>query len=84
MEAAMHGTFDRSGESRNRFGRTWSIGLFAVPALLVIGLIGLAMIQPAASNWISEAAQAEFADTFIAPGITPTQPAMETRTVRAE
>ena len=63
----MHGTFDRSGESRNRFDRSWNVGLFAVPALLAIALVGLAMTQPAASNWISEAAQAEFAGAFMAP-----------------
>jgi hypothetical protein len=83
----MHGTFDRSGESRNRFDRSWSVGLFAVPALFAIVLIGLAMTQPTASNWISEAAQAEFADAFMASEIAPTQtaqPAVEIRTVKAE
>jgi hypothetical protein len=83
----MHGTFDRSGESRNRFDRSWSFGLFAVPALFAIVLIGLAMTQPTASNWISEAAQAEFADAFMAPETAPTQtaqPATEIRTVKAE
>ena len=83
----MHGTFDRSGESRNRFDRSWSAGLFAVPALFAIALIGLAMTQPAASNWISEAAEAEFAGAFITPEIAPTQlaqPAMQIRTVKAE
>jgi hypothetical protein len=79
----MHGTFDRSGESRNRFDRSWSVGLFAVPALFAIVLIGLAMTQPAASNWISEAAQAEFADAFIVP-VQTAQPGMQIRTVRAE
>jgi hypothetical protein len=87
VEATMHGTFDRSGESRNRFDRSWSVGLFAVPALFAIALIGLAMTQPAASNWISEAAEAEFAGAFITPEIAPTQlaqPAMQIRTVKAE
>jgi hypothetical protein len=83
----MHGTFDRSGESRNRFDRSWSLGLFAVPAFFAIALIGLAMTQPTASNWISEATQAEFADAFIVPEIAPTQiaqPAMVIRSVKAE
>jgi hypothetical protein len=54
--------------------------------LVVIALIGLAITQPAASNWISEAVQAEFAGTSFAPDLAPTQlapPARETRTVRA-
>jgi hypothetical protein len=87
VEASMHGTFERSGESRNLFQRSWSVGLFAVPALFVVVLIGLAMTQPAASIWISEAAQAEFAGAFMAPETAPpqlAQPDMQTRTVKAD
>jgi hypothetical protein len=67
VEASMHGRFDRPSESRNRFDRGWSIGFFALPILFAIALVGLAVTQPAASNWISEAAQAEFAGAFVAP-----------------
>lgn len=63
----MHGRFDRLSESRNRFDRSWSIAFLVVPVLFAIVLVGLAITQPAASNWISEAAQAEFAGTFAAP-----------------
>jgi hypothetical protein len=83
----MHGTFDRSGESRNRFDRSWNVGLFAVPVLFAIALIGLAMTQPTASNWISEAAQAEFAGAFISPEMAPAQvaaPGKQIHTVKAE
>jgi hypothetical protein len=83
----MHGTFDRSGESRDRFDRSWNVALFAVPALFAIVLIGLAMTQPTASKWISEAAQAEYAAAFIVPEIAPTQlaqPDKQICTVRAE
>jgi hypothetical protein len=79
----MHGSFDRSGKSNNRIQRSWSFGFFALPALLAITLIGLAIVQPAASNWISEAVQAEFAGFNLPPA--PTQiarPAEETRAVR--
>jgi len=79
----MHGTFDRSGKSNNRIQRSWSFGFFALPALLAITLIGLAIVQPTASNWISEAAQAEFVGFTLPPA--PTQiarPAEETRAVR--
>ena len=58
----MHGSFDRRGESGNRMQRSWSIGFFAFPILLVIALIGLVIAQPAASRWISEAVQAEFGE----------------------
>jgi hypothetical protein len=61
-------------------------GFLALSALFAIMLAGLAMVQPSASNWISEAAQAEFAATILVPDATPTRlakPAMEIRTVGA-
>jgi hypothetical protein len=82
----MHGTFDKLGKNNNRIHRSWSIGFFAAPVFLALALIGLAMFQPAASVWISEAAQAEFSGTSIAPRVLPTQlaqPAGETQTTRA-
>lgn len=85
MEGFMHGTFDRSGKSHNRTDRSFSLGLFLLPALLVIALIALAVVQPAASVWISEAAQAEFVGVNV-PDLAPTQlaqPAMRDGTVRA-
>jgi hypothetical protein len=48
----MHGSFGRSGKSNNRIDRGSGIGFLALPATLVIALIGLAMIQPAVPAWI--------------------------------
>ena len=73
MEASMHGSFDRPSESENRMQRSWSIGFFALPLLFAIALIGLVIAQPAASNWISEAVQAEFVGVNLAPEIAPVQ-----------
>jgi hypothetical protein len=86
MEATMHGSFDRSGQSGDRTQRSWSIGFFAFPILLVIALIGLVIAQPAASRWISEAVQAEFGGGNLTPEIAPVQlakPTMQVRSVRA-
>jgi len=86
MEATMHGSFDKPSESGNRMQRSWSIGFFAFPILLVIALIGLVIAQPAASRWISEAVQAEFGGDNLTPEIGPVQlakPTMQIRTVRA-
>jgi hypothetical protein len=69
----MHGSFDRSGRSNNRIDRGSGIGFLALPVLLVIALIGLGMIQPAAPTWISEAVQAEFVGADLAPDTSPTQ-----------
>jgi hypothetical protein len=85
MEASMHGTFDKSGESDNRIGRGWGIGFFAMPVLLVIALIGLAVTHPSVSVWISDAAQAEFVGTDLVRNTAPTQlaqPDPVTRTVK--
>jgi hypothetical protein len=87
METSMHGSFDKSGKPGDDIHGLWNIGFFAVPALVVIALVGLAIIQPAASNWISDAVQAEFAGISLAPEATPVQlaqPAMAIQTVKAD
>jgi hypothetical protein len=78
----MHGSFDRFQENRNRNDRGANVALFALPVLVVIALVALAIIQPAAPSWISEAAQAEFVG-MNSPEIAPAQPAMQIRTVKA-
>jgi hypothetical protein len=86
METTMHGTFDKSGKPDSEIRQYWSVGLFALPALVVIVLVGLAVVQPTASNWISDAVQAEFVGTNRTPDAAPiqfAQPAREMRTVKA-
>ena len=80
----MHGSLNRSDENQNRTDRNWSIGLFALPVLVMIALVALAIFKPVASVWISEAAQAEFVGPD-APDVAPTklaQPATQIRTVK--
>ena len=72
MEGFMHGTFDRPGKSHSRTDQGWSLGVCLLPTLLAIALVALAVMQPAASVWISEAAQAEFVGVNI-PELAPTQ-----------
>jgi hypothetical protein len=83
----MHGTFEKSREVRdNNIGRSSGAGFLAVPVLIAVALVGLAITKPAVSTWIAQAAQAEFADSVIIPDAAPTQlarPANEIRTVRA-
>jgi hypothetical protein len=81
----MHGSFETSGETDNRDYR--GLGFLALPALLAVVLVGLAIAQPSAFNWISEAVQAEFAASDFVRDVAPTRlakPAMEMRTVRAD
>jgi hypothetical protein len=85
MEATMHGTFERPGRSNDRLERRWNFWLLALPVLAVIAVIGLAIIQPAAPIWISQAVQAEIVGPFAAPDIAPTQlaqPGSMIRTIR--
>jgi hypothetical protein len=85
MEADMHGSFDKTGETIRTAYDRWGIGILVLPALVVVALIGLAMIHPNTSNWISDAVQAEFVGSN-GPETAPTQlakPANTVQTVRA-
>jgi hypothetical protein len=86
VEMSMHGSFDRLQEHRNRTNRDWNVALFALPILVVTALVSLAIIQPQAPSWISEAAQAEFVG-MTSPDVGPAQivqPAPQIRTVKAD
>ena len=62
----MHGSFDKSGKSES-FSDRWRIGFFVFPVVLAVALIALAILEPSASKWISEAAQAEFVGVYGVP-----------------
>ena len=79
----MHGSFDRFQEQHDNVDRDWNIVLFALPVFVVIALVALALIQPSAPSWISEAAQAEFVG-IDSPEVAPAQPALQIRTVKAD
>jgi hypothetical protein len=82
----MHGSFDKSGGNDNSIYRRWGIGFLVLPVLLVVALLGLAIVQPATSNWIAESVQAEFNGNSVVRGQAPAQlaqPGMQIRTVRA-
>ena len=78
----MHGSLDKSGETRNRSYPLWGIGVFVVPVFVAIALVGLVLYQPAASSWIAAAAQAEFAGSSLPQETTSTLLAQPTTTVQ--
>ncbi len=84
----MHGTFEKSREVRdNNVRRSSGVGFLAVPVVIAVALVGLAITKPEVSTWIAEAAQAEFAGSVMMPEAAPTQlarPANEIRTIRAD
>ena len=59
----MHGSLDRSGETVKNLYHRWGMGIFLLPGLLLAFVIGLLITQPDIPLWISEAAQAEFANS---------------------
>ncbi len=83
----MHGSLDKPPRDDQSSDRGWDIKLVALPILLVIALIGLAISHPSASRWISEAAQAEFVGTDFVTDLAPptrlAQPTNEVRIVRS-
>jgi hypothetical protein len=85
MEASMRGSSRKSSETA-KSDLIWDIGIFVLPVLMVIALIGLATTNQVASNWvnwISEGVQAEFAGSYLVPDVAPTQaePAREIQEV---
>ncbi|MCC8952026.1 hypothetical protein H8B02_00750 [Bradyrhizobium sp. Pear77] len=88
----MQGSFDnRQQDPESHYG-SFSIKLIALPALVIVALIGMLVSHPAAVKWISDAAQAEFAGidvvdvdplTKIAQPAPTALPRNEMRTVKA-
>ncbi len=82
----MHGTFERSRETRNDDSNRGSgIGFLAVPVIIAVAMVALVIAKPEASVWIAQAAQAEAG--FVMPDAAPTQlaqPASEIRSVKAD
>jgi hypothetical protein len=82
----MHGMFRKSGETVKHIYRSWGIGVFALPVLVVIALVGMVVAHSDTSNWMSEAVQAGFAGSNASPAGAPrqlAQPAMEIHSSRA-
>jgi hypothetical protein len=83
----MHGSLNEKPGDPNSAYRAWDIKLVALPILIVVALIGLAITQPSASKWVSDAVQAEFVGQDLAPDVAPptriAQPTNEVRTVKA-
>jgi hypothetical protein len=70
-------------ETVNRIYRNWGVGVFALPFLMVIALIGLILSHSDPSGWVSDALRAEFTSVDYGPEAAPkqlAQPAGETRT----
>jgi hypothetical protein len=82
----MQGLLDKSGDTINRVYQRWGIGVFALPVLLAIALVGLAVTPQASPSWISRATEAEFAGVnyrLQAAPAEPAKPVIEIRSAKA-
>ena len=83
----MHTPSEKQSRDSRSVYRSWDIKLFALPLLLAVALIGFVVSHPGVSNWISDAAQAEFVGTDFVPNLAPptrlAEPKNEIRTVQA-
>jgi hypothetical protein len=77
--------FDKLDQQENRTQWKLTAAIAAGLGVVMFALIALMSISPTASNWISDAAQAEFAGSMTpeqAP-VQTAQPGRDIRTVRA-
>jgi hypothetical protein len=82
----MGGFFRQSGEFIGDIYRNWGIGIFALPVLIAIALVGLVLSRPSASNWISDPVPTEHATSSASPGAGSAQlaqPQATSGTIRA-
>jgi hypothetical protein len=82
----MQGIFGKTGEMVTAIYRSWGIGVFALPVLVAIALVGLVLIHPDTSGWMPESVKAELTGASYGPKAAPKQvapPATAIRTVKA-
>jgi hypothetical protein len=79
----MQGSFDKQNQLYGPARWDWSVGILATCGLLL--LAALVSHSSTVSHWVSEAAQAEFADTMTpdAAPVQTAQPAKSIQTVKA-
>jgi hypothetical protein len=78
--------FDKLDRQENRTQWKWTAGIAAAFGVIMFALAALMSNSPAASNWISDAAQAEFVGSNVTPEQAPVRIAQPApiRTVKAE
>ena len=65
-------TFDKRVRDAKSSDIYWSVALVALPVLIVVALIGVAVNHPSAGQWIAQSAQAEYVGTeFVGTDLVP-------------
>ena len=77
--------FDKPDQHDNYVQSNWTVAITAVCWISLIVFVALMANSPAASTWVSDAAQAEFAGSMMPEQgrVQTAQPAREFHTVRA-
>ena len=65
--------FDKPDQQENYVQSNWTVGLTAVCWISLIVFVALMSNSPAASTWVSDAAQAEMAASNLASDAGPVQ-----------
>ena len=76
--------FDRLDQQENRTQWKWTAGIATALGVIMFALVALMSTSPTASNWVSDAVQAEFVGSNFTPQQAPVQtaqPAKDLRTV---
>ena len=65
--------FEKPDQQENHVQSNWTVGVTAVCWISLIVLVALMSNSPAASTWVSDAAQAEMAASNVASDAGPVQ-----------
>ena len=80
----MRGSPEKLGRVEQNIYGSWGVRLLAIPVLLLTALIGFVVSRPAASNWILQAVQPDFAGADRTADTTQVaKPHAEIRTTKA-
>ncbi len=82
----MQGSLNDLSRSDRRFLWNWTAGILAIHGVILLVLAGILILNPVASEWISQAVQAEFVGSP-PPVVVPTQlaqPGGQVRVVRTD
>jgi hypothetical protein len=65
--------FDKPDQHENYVQSNWTVAITAVCWISLIVFVALMSNSPAASTWVSDAAQAEIAASTMTSGVAPVQ-----------
>jgi hypothetical protein len=74
--------FDKPDQHENHVQSSWTVGMTAVCWISLIVFVALMSNSPAASTWVSDAAQAEMAASTMTSDVAPVQTAQPAKTIQ--